>query len=281
MHLDPVAHNARVRLPDKAAHPPRGVPKGDELEDAPARALERLADLQARLYAECRQGVLIVLQGRDASGKDGVVRRVLGACSPLGLRVAAFGAPTEEELRHDFLWRVHQHVPPVGFVGVFNRSHYEEVLVPRVHGLVPKKVWKARYDQINAFEATLAAARVTVLKFFLHVSRAEQERRLLDRLDDPTEQWKFDPADLEDRRRWDDYTDAYQDAISRCSTAHAPWFVVPADDKPVRDYLVARTLVRALRRLEPRFPDPDYDVAACRAALLAGEGAPDPEAAPG
>ncbi len=281
MHLDPVSHNARVRLPDKAARPPRGVPDGDALEEATARALDRLAELQHRLHADCRYGMLVVLQGRDASGKDGVIRRVLGACNPLGLRVAAFAAPTEDERLHDFLWRVHREVPRLGQIAVFNRSHYEDVLVPRVHGLVPKKVWKARYDQINAFEATLTAAGIVVLKFFLHVSHAEQGRRLLDRLDDPTERWKFDPHDLDDRVRWDAFTDAYQDAIARCSTPDAPWYVVPADDKPVRDYLVAQTLVRALRRLDLRFPEPDYDLAACRAALLAGEGAPAPEDAPG
>ncbi|GLC23701.1 PPK2 family polyphosphate kinase [Roseisolibacter agri] len=274
MHLDPIAHNARVRLPDKLAHPPRGVPEGLELEEATARALDRVGDLQQRLYADGRYGMLVVLQGRDASGKDGTIRKVFGACSPLGLHIAAFGVPSTIERGHDFLWRVHQQVPGLRYLGVFNRSHYEDVLVARVRGLVPKKVWKARYDQINAFEATLTAAGISVLKFFLHVSREEQGRRLLERLDEPEKRWKFDPGDLDDRDRWDDYTEAYEDALSRCSTPDAPWFLVPADDKRVRDYLIARTLQRALKGLDLRYPEPDYDVAECRARLLAGKGAP-------
>ena len=257
MHLDPVAHNARVRIPDKAAYPPRGVPDGDALEDATARALERLAGLQQLLHADGRYGMLVVLQGRDASGKDGVIRRVLGACNPLGVRVAAFAAPTEDERQHDFLWRVHQQTPRRGQIGVFNRSHYEDVLVVRVRGLAPKKVWKARYDQINAFESTLTAAGIVVVKFFLHVSRAEQERRLLDRLDDPTEHWKFNRGDLAVRERWDDYQAAYTEAIARTTTDEAPWFVVPADRKWYRNWAVSTILVEALEALDPQFPVSD------------------------
>ena len=274
MHLDPIAPGSRVRLTDKAARAPRALPEGAALEDALARSLERLNEMQQRFYSDGRRAMLIVLQGRDASGKDGVIRRVFGACNPLGLRIAAFGAPSAEELGHDYLWRVHRVVPPRRYIGIFNRSHYEEVLVARVRGLVPKKVWRERYAQINAFEDTLAAAGTVIVKFFLHVSRREQGERLLERLDDPVKHWKFDPGDLDDRERWDDFTDAYVDALSRCSTAVAPWYLVPADDKKARDYLITRTLLRTFKRLELRYPPPDFDVAACRARLLAGTDAP-------
>jgi PPK2 family polyphosphate:nucleotide phosphotransferase len=231
--------------------------------------------MQQRFYSDGRRALLVVLQGRDASGKDGVIRRVFGACNPLGLRITAFAAPSDVERSHDYLWRVHQAVPPRRYIGIFNRSHYEEVLVARVRGLVPKKVWKERYAQINAFEATLAASGTVIAKFFLHVSRREQGERLLERLDDPVKHWKFDPGDLDDRDRWDDYTDAYTDALSRCSTENAPWYLVPADDKKVRDYLIAKTLLRTLKRLELRYPTPDFDIATCRARLLASKDAPE------
>ncbi|MGZ8493306.1 MAG: PPK2 family polyphosphate kinase, partial [Gemmatirosa sp.] len=276
LDLEPVAPGARVRLTDRLARPPQGLPEGEALAEATDRALDKVGDLQQRLYSDDRYGVLVVLQGRDASGKDGVIRKVFGACSPLGLHIAAFAAPSTIERHHDFLWRVHQQVPARRYLGVFNRSHYEDVLAARVRALVPRKVWKHRYEQINAFEATLGASGITVLKFFLHVSREEQKRRLLERLDDPTKRWKFDPDDLDDRDRWDEYTEAYQDALSRCSTPDAPWFVVPADDDKVRDYLIARTLRRALKGLDLQYPTPDFDVAACRARLLADDGAPRP-----
>ena len=276
MHLDPVAPGARVRLAGKDARPPKALPTGDALDDALDRALERLGELQQRFYADRRHALLIVLQGRDASGKDGVIRRVFGACNPLGLHLAAFGVPSEVERAHDFLWRIHREVPAHGYIGVFNRSHYEDVLVVRVRELAPKQVWKARYEQINAFEAMLAASGTTVVKFCLHVSRREQGTRLRERLDDPTKQWKFNPGDLDDRDRWDAYTEAYQDAIARCSTEVAPWYVVPADDKKVRDLLIARTLLRTLGKLDLEFPAPDFDVAAARARLTA-DGVPEPE----
>ena len=275
MHLDPIAPGTRVRLTDKAAHAPRGLPTGEALEQALARTLGRLNEMQQRFYSDGRRALLVVLQGRDASGKDGVIRRVFGACNPLGLRIAAFAAPSELERSHDYLWRVHQLVPPRRYIGIFNRSHYEEVLVARVRGLVPKKVWKARFDQINAFEETLATSGTVIVKLLLHVSRREQGERLLERLDDPVKHWKFDPGDLDDRDRWDDYTEAYTDVLARCSTEVAPWYLVPADDKKARDYLIAKTLLRVLRRLDLEYPTPDFDVAACRARLLAGPDAPD------
>ena len=272
--LQPVTTRSRIDLSDAAAVLP-GAPRAKATtEKAAEKQTDRISKLQRVFYADARYALLIILQGRDASGKDGTIRKVFGACSPLGLHIAAFGVPNDVERSHDFLWRVHRQVPALRYLGVFNRSHYEDVLVARVRGLVPKKVWKTRYDQINAFEANLTAAGITILKFFLHVSREEQGRRLLERLDEPEKRWKFNPGDLDDRDRWDDYTEAYQDALSRCSTADAPWFVVPADDKRVRDYLIARTLQRALKALDLRFPEPDYDVAECRARLLAGKGAP-------
>ena len=275
MHLDPIAPGTRVRLTDKAARGPRGLPEGRALEDALGQALDRLNEMQQRFYSDGRRALLVVLQGRDASGKDGVIRRVFGACNPLGLRITAFAAPSDVERSHDYLWRVHRAVPPRRYIGIFNRSHYEDVLVARVRGLVPKKVWRERYAQINAFEAMLAASGTVVAKFFLHVSRRAQGERLLERLDDPVKHWKFDPGDLDDRDRWDDYTDAYTDVLSRCSTDVAPWYVVPADDKKVRDYLIARTLLRTLKRLELRYPTPDFDIATCRARLLASKDAPE------
>jgi PPK2 family polyphosphate:nucleotide phosphotransferase len=269
MTLDPVLPGAAPRLDDADARPPADLPAGKALVATLDAAVDEVGDLQQALYADARHAVLVVLQGRDASGKDGAVRRVFRGCSPLGLRVAAFGAPTPLERAHDFLWRVHRAVPPRRYVGVFNRSHYEDVLVARVRGLVPEAEWSPRYAHINAFEATLAAAGVRVLKFFLHVSRDEQRRRLLERLDDPAKRWKFDLGDLDDRDAWDAYTAAYQDALARCTTPDAPWFVVPADDKKVRDLLIARTLARELGQLGLRAPEPAFDVAAARARLLA------------
>jgi PPK2 family polyphosphate:nucleotide phosphotransferase len=219
-----------------------------------AKLLAKVEELGAALYAESRRALLVVLQARDAGGKDGTIRKVFGALNPQNLRLTDFGAPSREELSHDFLWRVHRAVPPYGRVGVFNRSHYEDVLVARVRGLVPEEVWSRRYAQINAFERILAENGVTIIKFFLHVSREEQKQRLRKRLQDPAKNWKFQASDVEDRLLWDDYTAAYQDALSRCSTAHAPWYVVPADKKPIRNLLVAQVLVDTLRRMAPTIP---------------------------
>ncbi|MDF1501562.1 PPK2 family polyphosphate kinase [Roseisolibacter sp. H3M3-2] len=269
--LDPIRPGTAPALADAEAAPPDGLPRGKSaLADAIDEAADALGDRQQALYADGRHAVLVVLQGRDASGKDGAIRRVFRGCSPLGLHVAGFSAPTARELAHDFLWRVHREVPARRYLGVFNRSHYEDVLVARVRGLVPEAAWRARFAQIVAFEELLAAAGVRVLKFMLHVSRAEQRKRLLERLDDPAKRWKFDPADLDDRDAWDAYTDAYRDAIARCGTAAAPWFVVPADDKKVRDLLIARTLVRELDALGLRVPEAAFDVEAARARLAGG-----------
>lgn len=234
--------------------------------DAPAKSvvkaatdllLARLSVLQDAFHADRGKALLLVLQGRDASGKDGVIRTVCGAFNPGGVQVASFGPPTERELGHDYLWRVHQVLPPRGVIGVFNRSHYEDVLVVRVRELVPEPRWRQRYAQINAFEQMLAENDVVIRKCFLHVSRDEQRERLQERLDDPTKNWKFRLGDLDDRAKWDAYTAAYQEALARCSTAWAPWYVVPSDSKTVRNYLIAKLLVDTIEALQPTYPPMD------------------------
>jgi len=230
--------------------------KGDK-KDAQTRLQklgERLHGLQELLYAGGRHKLLVVLQGMDTAGKDGTISHVFASVNPQGVSVVSFKAPTPAELAHDFLWRVHRHVPGAGQIAIFNRSHYEDVLIVRVHNLVPPAVWSKRYRQINEFERTLAESGTTILKFFLHVSRAEQKRRLQARLDDPSKRWKFNRADLGERKRWRRYLRAYQDAIARTSTAWAPWHVVPADRKWYRNLVVAETLVAALRKLKLRYP---------------------------
>jgi len=231
-----------------------------DVEQATQSYLEELNKLQFLLYAESKRALLIVLQGMDTSGKDGTIRHVMSGASPLGVQVKAFKAPHEEELAHDFLWRVHQAVPRRGYIGIFNRSHYEDVLVVRVHDLVPKKVWKTRYDQINAFEKSLTENNVVILKFFLHISKKEQKDRLEERLQDPSRYWKFSMNDVEERRFWGDYREAYEDALSRCSTAWAPWHIVPADKKWYRNLVVARTIVKTLRDQKMEYPPPAIDL---------------------
>lgn len=221
---------------------------------------DRLEILQERLWADRRHKVLVVLQGLDTSGKDGTIRHVFEGVNPLGVRVASFKAPTEEERAHDFLWRVHRQVPGSGEMVIFNRSHYEDVLAARVRQLVPKEVWKARYSQINDFERLLAESGTTILKFFLHIDRDEQKRRLEARLADPQKRWKFRLGDLEDRKLWDDYTAAYEDALAKTSQKHAPWYVIPANKKWYRNLVVAQILVQALEKLDLREPEPEEDL---------------------
>ena len=216
----------------------------------------RLAELQFRLFAESQQAVLIVLQGMDASGKDGTVRHVMSGLNPASCRVQSFKVPTALEARHDYLWRIHQVVPPRGEIGIFNRSHYEDVLIVRVQELVPKDVWKRRYDQINDFEQLLTENGVTILKFFLHIDKDEQRDRLQARLNDPGKNWKFEPGDLAVRRQWEAYQQAYEDVLSRCSTRWAPWFVVPANKKWFRNLAVSEIIRSALEDLHPQFPKP-------------------------
>jgi PPK2 family polyphosphate:nucleotide phosphotransferase len=232
----------------------------EEAEQALQNYLDELDSLQRLLYAENRRALLVVLQGMDTSGKDGTVRAVMHGLTPLGVTVKAFKAPNEDELAHDFLWRVHNAVPRRGYIGIFNRSHYEDVLVVRVHELVPRRVWKARYEQINDFEKMLVKNDVVILKFFLHISKAEQRKRLEARLSDPTRYWKFSLSDVEERRYWPAYRRAYEDALSRCSTRWAPWHVVPANHKWYRNVLVARVLVETLRGLDMHYPSPTMDL---------------------
>jgi PPK2 family polyphosphate:nucleotide phosphotransferase len=252
--LPPVAPEAPVSLDTLPTTPPAGVPESKALAKATAALLERLEALQAALHAEGRQSLLVVLQARDAGGKDGTIRRVFGAFRPQGLRVSNFTAPVGDELAHDFLWRVHREVPARGMVGVFNRSHYEDVLAVRVRGLVPEEVWRGRYEHINAFERLLADAGTRVVKLFLHVSRDEQARRLRGRLQDSGKNWKFDPGDLEDRTRWDEFQAAYETLLHRCSTPWAPWHVVPADRKWVRNAVIARIVKATLEAMNPGYP---------------------------
>lgn len=248
-----IAPGARVDL-DEA--PTSG---GDEWGKAAARELTaalstRLVDLHARLVAQGTGRVLVVIQARDAGGKDGTIRRVFGPLDPQGVRIAAFKAPTAPELARDYLWRVHPHVPADGELVVFNRSHYEDVLVVRVHDLVPEERWRRRYGHIRAFERLLVDEGTTVVKLFLHISAEEQRKRLQDRIDDPTERWKFRSGDLAERARWGHYDNAYEDMLEETSTDEAPWFVVPADRKWFRDLVVTAILVDALEQLGPTWP---------------------------
>lgn len=220
----------------------------------------RLEELQELLWAERKHKVLVVLQGMDTSGKDGTIRHVFDGVNPLGVRVAAFKAPTQPELDRDFLWRVHPHVPGRGEMVIFNRSHYEDVLVVRVLGLAPENVWLPRYRQINDFERLLAETGTTILKFFLHIDKDEQKERLQARLDDPTKRWKFRKGDLDDRARWDDYVAAYEEALEKTSTEHAPWYVVPANKKWYRNLVVATVLVETLEKLGMKPPAAEEDL---------------------
>jgi len=231
-----------------------------------------LAEHQERLYASAKRGgdrrrLLLVLQAMDCGGKDGTVKHVAGAMNPLGMRITSFGPPTDEERAHDFLWRIRRAVPEPGYVGVFNRSHYEDVLVVRVHDLVPRRIWSRRYDQINRFERELVDDGVVIVKVMLHISYNEQRVRLLERLTDPTKHWKYNPADVDERARWADYRAAYTDALARCSTEHAPWYVVPADRKWYRNWAVSHLLRETLEELKLTYPPPDFDVAAERVRL--------------
>ena len=255
-----VPPGGRVRLADVDPGDTRGWSMADakpELE----RGLKRLEDLQDRIWAEQRHKILIVLQGIDAAGKDGTVRHVMSAFNPLGCVATSFKVPTPVELAHDYLWRVHQRVPGAGEISIFNRSHYEDVLVVRVHDLVPKAVWSKRYAQINAFEELLTASGTTIVKFFLWIDRDEQKRRFQDRLDDPAKRWKFRLGDLAERKLWDDYVAAFEEALSRCSTAAAPWYVIPANHKWFRNLAIADILADTLDELKPRYPEPAEDLA--------------------
>ncbi|RME98855.1 MAG: polyphosphate kinase 2 family protein [Chloroflexi bacterium] len=221
-----------------------------------AKNIRRMAELQNVLYADGGQSLLIVLQAMDAGGKDGTIRKIMSGVNPQGVRVTSFKKPTEEELSHDFLWRVHKAAPARGMIGIFNRSHYEDVLVVRVHNLVPKKVWQKRYDHINHFEKLLTDNGVTVLKFYLHISKEEQAERLQERLDRPEKNWKFNPGDLKERALWDDYMEAFEVAFEKCSPKNAPWYIVPANKKWYRNLVISEKIVEALEKMNLKYPEP-------------------------
>ncbi len=227
--------------------------------------------MQELLYCEGKRRVLVVLQGMDTSGKDGVIRKVFEGVNPQGVRVASFKVPTPIELSHDYLWRIHSQTPGKGEMVIFNRSHYEDVLAVRVHNLVPDGVWKKRYDQINAFERLLVEEGTTVLKFFLHISRDEQKERLLERIETPEKHWKFNPGDLEERKLWPQYTEAYEDLLNKTSTDWAPWYIVPADKKWFRNLLISSVLVDTLKGFDMQYPEAGEDLAPYAARLREGE----------
>jgi PPK2 family polyphosphate:nucleotide phosphotransferase len=251
-----VAPGRKLNLRKRATDDTGGFEKKSDAAEPTRKNLEQLDELQELLYAEAKHAVLVVFQAMDAGGKDGAIEFVFSGVNPQGCSVTSFKAPTPLEAAHDFLWRHHDAAPRRGMIGIHNRSHYEALLIERVHDLVPKSVWQRRYDHINAFERLLADEGTTILKFFLHISKDEQKRRFEKRLKDPHKNWKFNTADLKERDRWDDYQQAYADALARCSTAHAPWFVVPADHKWFRNWVVSDVIVRTLAALKMKFPPP-------------------------
>ena len=249
----------KIKIKDFDTRDKSCFPDRDEAEAGTADDIAAIAELQNRLYAEGKQALLIVLQATDTGGKDSTIRKVLGPINPQGVQVTSFKAPSSVELAHDYLWRIHQAVPARGMIGVFNRSHYEDVLIVRVHDLAPLEKVEQRYDQINDFERHLAENDVTIVKIFLHISKEEQKERLQARLDDPSKHWKFNPGDLKERARWDDYEAAFELALSRCSTKHAPWFIIPADRKWYRNAVIARVIRRTLEDMNPQYPRDSYD----------------------
>jgi PPK2 family polyphosphate:nucleotide phosphotransferase len=261
MDLHRVAPGSRVDLSAIDPRDPSRAPGDKEAtQAATAELAHRLEELQRLLWAESRNRVLVVLQGIDTAGKGGTIRRVFQSVNPAGVRVAAFKAPNDVERARDPLWRIHREVPGDGELVIFDRSHYEDVLVVRVKDLAPEERWRPRFDHINAFEEMLVHEGTTICKVFLHISRTEQQERLQARLDDPRKHWKFDAGDLEERGRWDDYQVAFTEAIERTSTEHAPWYVVPADRKWYRDWAVSTILVDLLEGLEMRYPAPTVDI---------------------
>ena len=257
MKLKRVKPGSRVRLRDEDAARPDGIPDKEELERRMGVLGHQLATLQAALYAESKRALLVVFQARDAGGKDGAIKRVFGPLNPQGSYVASFRAPTADELAHDYLWRVHASLPGRGEIGIFNRSHYEDVVAVRILQLVPDEVWTRRPHHIVEWERMLVDEGTTLVKVFLNVSKEEQRQRLQERLDDPEKRWKFRKADLDVRARFDDYIAAYDDVIEQTSTEHAPWYVVPADRNWVKATAVAALMVDALERMDPQLPEPE------------------------
>lgn len=245
---------AAVRLSNHDASSTEGVRDKEHAQKLLEANVKRLGALQYRLWAERERSVLVVLQGMDTAGKDGVIRHVMTGMNPSGCRVTSFKKPSEEEAQRDFLWRIHKAVPAKGEVGVFNRSHYEDVLIVRVNHLIPEPAWRARYDEINQFEDLLTRGGTTIVKCYLHISKDEQKRRLIARLEDPDKNWKFNPGDIEERRRWTKYMAAYQDALKLCGTNSAPWRLIPSDKKWYRDWAVSEVLLQTLEKMDPQPP---------------------------
>jgi PPK2 family polyphosphate:nucleotide phosphotransferase len=255
-----VAPESKVKLKEIDPSFKDGHESHESAAEEIAHYQKKLWELQELLYAERRHSLLICLQALDTGGKDGTINHVLGAMNPQGCRVAAFKQPSAEEAAHDFLWRAHKAAPSRGEVVIFNRSHYEDVLVVRVHNLVPKETWSRRYDRINEFEKTLVAHDTQILKFYLHISKEEQLKRFKERLDDSSKHWKISEADYKERGFWDEYVNAYQDALSLCSTQYAPWFIIPANHKWFRNLVIARIVVEHLETLNMKFPKPTVDL---------------------
>ncbi|HXN64257.1 MAG TPA: polyphosphate kinase 2 family protein [Candidatus Acidoferrales bacterium] len=255
-----VRPGTKIKLRDWDPDDTLGYKKDGDSKKLTDKTIERLDKLQYLLYAENRHSLLIVLQGMDAAGKDGTIRHVMAGVNPQGCTVTSFKVPSHEEAQHDFLWRAHKAVPGLGDIGIFNRSHYEDVLVVRVHKLVPKHVWEQRYDEINQFEKILHENNTVILKFFLHISKGEQKKRFEERLSDPDHNWKASPADFVERKYWDEYTVAYEDALSRCSKKDAPWFVIPSDHKWFRNLAVSRIVTETLEEMHLKFPKPKFDL---------------------
>jgi PPK2 family polyphosphate:nucleotide phosphotransferase len=254
-----VKPGSKVRLKDIKTDATHGLKEKPDIDRILRETAGKMAVLQYLMYAENKRALLIVLQAMDTGGKDGTIRHVMSGLNPTGVIVKAFKVPSGEELEHDFLWRIHHAVPPRGDFGIFNRSHYEDVVVVRVHDLVPRSVWKKRYDLINEFERDLVESDVTVLKFFLHISKDEQKRRIQDRIKDPMKRWKLTPADFKERKYWDDYQEAYEDALTKCSTKWAPWYVIPADKKWFRNLAVAKIMLETLESMSMKFPEASFD----------------------
>jgi len=255
-----VTPGKKVKLADWDPDSTLSWQKNHTMKASLKRAVERLDKLQYLLYAEHKRALIIVLQGRDAAGKDGTIRHVMTGCNPQGCHVTSFKKPSAEEASHDYLWRIHHAVPEYGDIGIYNRSVYEDVLVVRVHKLVPKEVWSRRYEQINQFEELLHANRIKTIKFFLHISKDEQRDRFQQRLDDPDRRWKISQADFDERKSWDDYTSAYEDALAKCSGPHAPWFIIPSNKKWFRDLAVSHIIAETLEAMNMKFPPPSIDV---------------------
>lgn len=251
-----VKPGAKIRLSDFDANDRGGEEKGSAIAET-EKNVAKIDELAFRMYAENRHAILLVLQGMDTSGKDGVIRKVMNGLNPQICQVTSFKCPSQEELEHDFLWRIHREAPRRGNVGIFNRSHYEDVLVVRVHDLAPEQRWKLRYDRINEFEKGLVEEGTEIIKVFLHISKDEQRKRLDERLADPTKRWKFNVGDLAERKLWDAYQAAYEDALTKCNTAHAPWHIVPAGAKWYRNLIVSRLLRKTLEQIDPQFPQAD------------------------